>query len=43
MRNQFACKDRRSSIEKRNENNRGRYHYLTTGMVPAFSLWNGGR
>lgn len=41
MRSQFAYKDRRSS--KSNENtNQGRYFRLTTGAVPAFSLWNGG-
>ncbi len=40
MKNQYAFKDRRSSIEK--VNHFGRYHCLTTGAVPAFSLWNGG-
>lgn len=40
--NRKTFKDRRSSNEKRNVNNPGRYYYLTAGVVPAFSLWNGG-
>lgn len=41
--NRKTFKDRRSSNEERKVNNLyGRYICLTTGAVPAFSLWNGG-
>lgn len=40
--NRKTFKDRCNSNEERKVNSYGWYICLTTGAVPAFSLWNGG-